>query len=77
AARPAQFGCFGLHEWAMAYRTEDVRHAVPLRLGSDGTDAVVESHDLKCTHFDAFRFFTPDAVPRNRTALSRDLQIDV
>ncbi|MFX7763947.1 3-methyladenine DNA glycosylase, partial [Acinetobacter baumannii] len=33
AARPAQFGCFGLHEWAMAYRTEDVRHAVPLRLG--------------------------------------------
>ncbi|KZE41656.1 hypothetical protein [Microbacterium sp. T32] len=77
AARPAQFGCFGLHEWAMAYRTEDVRHAVPLRLGSDGTDAVVESHDLKCTHFDAFRFFTPDAVPRNRTALSRDLQVDV
>ncbi|RWR20904.1 3-methyladenine DNA glycosylase [Microbacterium enclense] len=77
AARPAQFGCFGLHEWAMAYRADEVRHAVPLRLGSRGTDAVVEAHDLKCTHFDAFRFFTPDAVPRNRGLLSRDLQIDV
>ncbi|MCC4248987.1 MULTISPECIES: 3-methyladenine DNA glycosylase [Microbacterium] len=76
-ARPAQFGCFGLHEWAMAYRTDDVRHAVPLRLGSAGTDAVVESHDLKCTHFDAFRFFTPDAVPRNRALLSRERQIDL
>ncbi|MFS0793988.1 3-methyladenine DNA glycosylase [Microbacterium sp. 1P10AE] len=77
AARPAQFGCFGLHEWAMAYRTDEVRHAVPLRLGSDGTDAVVESHDLKCTHFDAFRFFTPDAVPRNKAPLTRDSQADV
>lgn len=75
AARPARFGCFGLHEWAMAYRSDDVRHAVPLRLGRDGTDAVVETHELTCTHFDAFRFFTPDAAPRNRTALTRDLQV--
>lgn len=77
AARPAQFGCFGLHEWAMAFRADEVRHAVPLRLGRDGTDAVVEAHDLKCTHFDAFRFFTPEAVPRNRTPLAREGQIDV
>lgn len=73
--RPAQFGCFGLHEWAMAYRADEVRHAVPLRLGRDGTDAVVEAHDLKCTHFDAFRFFTPEAVPLNRTPLRRDDQV--
>ncbi len=73
--RPARFGCFGLHEWAMAYRADDVRHAVPLRLGRDGTDAVVEAHDLTCTHFDAFRFFTPEAVPRNRRLLSRETQI--
>ncbi len=76
AARPAQFGCFGLHEWAMVFRADERRHAVPLRLGREGTDAVVESHDLKCTHFDAFRFFTPDAVPRNREMLSRDTQAD-
>ncbi|WP_101845279.1 3-methyladenine DNA glycosylase [Zhihengliuella sp. ISTPL4] len=70
-SRPGQFGCFGLHEWAMVYRADEHRHAVPLRLGQAGTDAVVEAHDLRCTHFDAFRFFTPDAVPRNRAALTR------
>lgn len=72
--RPGQFGCFGLHEWAMAYRADEVRHAVPLRLGRAGTDAVVEAHDLRCTHFDAFRFFTPEAVPLNRSPLTRDDQ---
>ncbi|GLJ79207.1 3-methyladenine DNA glycosylase [Microbacterium imperiale] len=71
-ARNAAFGCFGLHEWAMVYRAQATRHAVPLRLGSVGTDAVVEAHDLRCTHFDAFRFFTPEAVPRNRDRLERD-----
>lgn len=74
ASRPGQFGCFGLHEWAMVYRQDENRHPVPLRLGRDGTDAVVESHDLRCTHFDAFRFFTPEAVPLNRTALTREDQ---
>ncbi len=71
ASRPGQFGCFGLHEWAMVYQADEHRHPVPLRLGREGTDAVVESHDLRCTHFDAFRFFTPQAVPRNRAALTR------
>lgn len=71
AARPGQFGCFGLHEWAMVYREQEHRHSAPLRLGQAGTDAVVESHELRCTHFDAFRFFTPEAVPRNRQPLSR------
>lgn len=74
ASRPGQFGCFGLHEWAMVYRADEHRHAVPLRLGRAGTDAVVESHELRCTHFDAFRFFTPEAVPRNRAALTREEQ---
>nr|WP_314842461.1 3-methyladenine DNA glycosylase [uncultured Microbacterium sp.] len=74
ASRPGQFGCFGLHEWAMVYRADEHRHPVPLRLGQAATDRVIESHDLRCTHFDAFRFFTPEAVPRNRTALTRDDQ---
>ncbi|MFS0912922.1 3-methyladenine DNA glycosylase [Microbacterium sp. 179-I 3D2 NHS] len=74
ASRPGQFGCFGLHEWAMVYRAGEHRHPVPLRLGQAGTDAVVEAHDLRCTHFDAFRFFTPAAVPRNRASLTRDAQ---
>ena len=74
AARPGAFGCFGLHEWAMVYRQGEHRHPVPLRLGQDATDAVVEGHELRCTHFDAFRFFTPDAVPRNRDRPSREAQ---
>jgi hypothetical protein len=77
ARRPAQFNCFGLHEWAMVYRSADVRHgSVPLRLGAAGTDAVVESMPLRCTHFDAFRFFTDDAAPRNSVALTRQTQIE-
>jgi hypothetical protein len=71
AARPGQFGCFGLHEWAMVYREDEHRHSAPLRLGQAQTDAVVEAHDLRCTHFDAFRFFTPEAVPRNQLPLTR------
>ncbi|PXX70624.1 hypothetical protein DFR70_10143 [Nocardia tenerifensis] len=76
AARPPQLSCFGLHEWAMVYRTDDVRHQqVPLRLGRAGTDEVVESMSLRCTHFDAFRFFTPDAVGRNIEPLTRADQV--
>ena len=33
--------------------------------GSAGTDAVVESNPLRCSHFDAFRFFTEPAARRN------------
>jgi hypothetical protein len=68
AGRPANFGCFGMHEWAMVYRQtqEQTRHAAwPLRLGPAGTDEVVESHRIACSHFDAFRFFTDAARPLN------------
>ncbi|WP_298458521.1 3-methyladenine DNA glycosylase [uncultured Cellulomonas sp.] len=76
ASRPAQVGCLGLHEWAMVYRQDDSRrrHSLPLRLGREGTDAVLEAHPLRCTHVDAFRFFTPDAVGRNRLPLTRATQ---
>lgn len=72
--RDARTNCFGLHEWAMVYRTRpgEVRHeAYPLRLGHRGTDDVVESHQLRCTHFDAFRFFTDEARPLNTATLTR------
>ncbi|MER7560582.1 3-methyladenine DNA glycosylase [Nocardioides sp. NPDC126508] len=68
AGRDGNFGCFGLHEWAMVYRLtpEQVRHADwPLRLGAAGTDRVVEAHRIACSHFDAYRFFTPPAAPLN------------
>lgn len=76
--RPAHAGCFGLHEWAMVYRTSpsERRHDLPLRLGASATDEVVESHNIHCTHYDAYRFFAPDAVPLNRVLPSRDAQAD-
>ncbi|WP_369046336.1 3-methyladenine DNA glycosylase [Sinomonas sp. P10A9] len=80
AERPANFGCFGLHEWAMAYRSEKfgIRHEyLPLRLGAAGTDHVVEEHRIRCTHFDAFRFYSPDAVPLNELQPTRAAQRDL
>ncbi|WP_420090978.1 3-methyladenine DNA glycosylase [Mycolicibacterium duvalii] len=77
ASRPARFNCFGLHEWAMVYRSDTVRHGgVPMRLGSAETDAVVESLPLRCSHFDAFRFFTDPAARRNHHHLTRRSQAE-
>lgn len=73
ASRPGHFGCLGWHEWAMVYRGRP-RHPLPLRLGPEGTDAVVEAVPIACTHYDAFRFFTPDAVPFNRYTPTRETQ---
>jgi len=43
--------------------------------GRRGTDAVVDSMPLRCSHFDAYRFFTEPAVPRNAEPLSRQSQV--
>lgn len=67
------FGCMGMHEWAMVYRADGVRHShVPLRFSEDRVAEIVESRPLLCTHFDAFRFFTDAAKPLNKQELSRD-----
>lgn len=72
AERPAFHGCFGLHEWAMVYRTEDPRHNVPMRMSPDALAHFVESRSVLCTHYDAFRFFTPEARPLNHRELQPD-----
>ena len=80
ADRPARWGCFGLHEWAMVYGLEqdEVRHqAWPLRLAPDQIRDLVDEQGLRCTHYDAFRFFTADAAPRNEIRPTRDLQPDL
>lgn len=57
----------------MVYRSADRRHVThPLRLGQAGTDDVVEQHPIRCSHFDAYRFFTPAAKPRNLLTPERD-----
>ncbi|QYJ04510.1 hypothetical protein KUV85_02175 [Nocardioides panacisoli] len=75
AGRAPHLGCFGLHEWAMVHRLgeDETRHADwPLRLGPEGTDEVVESHRITCSHFDAFRFFTESARGLNTLSPGRD-----
>ena len=71
AGRPPHLNCYGLHEWAMLYCPDDEtarprKHQdLPLRLSQAEVNAVVEAHPIACTHFDAYRFFTPDALPLN------------
>lgn len=79
-SRPANTGCFGLHEWAMVYRLgqDEIRHdRWPLRLGADGTDEVLRAHTVRCSHFDAFRFFTPDAVSHNTLQPTRESRVEL
>ncbi len=80
ASRPPAYGCFGLHEWAMVHgqQPDRVRHSGwPLRLGPAGTDQVVGSMPVRCTHFDAFRFFTDTARPLNSVQPTRATQVEL
>src|SRR5690606_16054805 len=57
---------------------EEIRHSGwPLRPGRRGTDEVVESMPLRCSHYDAFRFFTPPARPLNAVQPTRSDQISL
>lgn len=73
ASRPAFFGCYGWHEWAMLYRArpEDIRHDLPLRMSIEDISSIVERQVLCCTHFDAFRHFMSGAQPLNSIQPSR------
>lgn len=67
SARDPKLGCFGLHEWAMVYKADTVRHPqFPLRLPAPEADALVEQLPVACSHYDAYRFFTAEARPLNR-----------
>jgi hypothetical protein len=76
ATRTPHLGCFGLHEWAMVYReTGDRRHEQwPLRLPEGEIAAIVEQRGVRCSHFDAFRFFTAPARPLNLLQPTRETQ---
>lgn len=78
AGRAGFFGCHGLHEWAMVYRSQEIRHSSQkLRLRADEIAEVVESLPVRCSHYDAFRFFTPDAKPLNRLQPSRESSVQL
>jgi hypothetical protein len=73
---PPFFWCFGLHEWAMLYptihdkgnqkTTTDSRFQnLPLRVQDDEIRKIFSSLKLRCSHFDAFRFFPPEMQRAN------------
>jgi hypothetical protein len=79
--RPPRYRCYGLHEWAMVYRMtpEQVRHSgQTLRLSPSELGSFIESQSICCSHYDAFRFFTPEAVPLNtlKPRLDTRLQLE-
>lgn len=70
-------GCFGMHEWAMVYGLEphQTRHPqLPLRFSKEQTMAVVDEVGVRCSHYDAFRFFTTPACPLNSLQPTRETQ---
>ena len=74
--RPGVSNCFGLHEWAMVYKSGHIRHAEwPLRATRAEIADLVESLGPRCTHYDAFRFFAPDARPLNKFQPTRETTI--
>lgn len=79
AATP-RFGCFGMHEWAMVYRLSpgETRHPyLKLRFPPEEVAAIVEEVGCRCSHFDAFRFFTPPARPLNLLTPTRERQAEL
>ncbi len=75
--RAPNFACHGLHEWAMVYQGEDVRHekTLKLRLPQAEIDAVVETRPVCCSHHDAFRFFAVGARPLNHLQPTLDSRV--
>ncbi|MDO5683388.1 MAG: 3-methyladenine DNA glycosylase [Propionibacteriaceae bacterium] len=78
--RRPQFGCFGMHEWAMVdgLSTGEVRHPqIGLRLAPKEISATLRDVGVRCTHVDAYRFFTPAAKPLNDCVPTRENQVDL
>jgi hypothetical protein len=78
--KPARFVCHGLHEWAMVYKqsAEQVRHSgYELRMSPEALAAFVGSQTVCCTHYDAFRFYTPAARPLNTLKPSFETRLDM
>ena len=64
----------------MTYRLtqDELRHAyLPLRVTPEEVETTVDAIGLRCTHIDAYRFFTAEATPLNEHQPTRDNQPDM
>ena len=79
ASRSGIYKCYGLHEWAMVYRLpmSDLRHSqFPLRLSSEKINDFIDQQRICCSHYDAVRFFSPLAGPKNKNNPTFATRID-
>ena len=76
--RNPNFACHGLHEWAMVYQGQNIRHSesTKLRLPQKQIDKLVASRPITCSHFDAYRFFSPAAIELNKLKPTLDSRQD-
>ncbi len=57
--------------------TKQQQEALSLRLPQSTIDSVVNATPLRCTHYDAWRFFHPEAKDMNVIApMTRDIQVN-
>ena len=55
------------------YKSDGIRHqTTQLRLEPNVIEEVIESSTIRCSHFDAFRFFTEQAKPLNTVQPNHD-----
>ena len=59
-------------------RVGEIRHqeSAPLRLPQEQTDQIIESRPICCSHFDAYRFFAPEALKFNKLHPTLDSRQD-
>lgn len=76
--RSPNYACHGLHEWAMVYQGQHIRHekTLSLRLTQPEIDGFVESRAICCSHHDAFRFFAKAARAFNHLQPSLETRAD-
>ena len=63
----------------MLYKSFEPKQQLKLRIPQTEIDNLVEGNlncSLKCTHFDAFRFFHPEAKHLNNLELTREKQVE-
>ncbi|MFT7520935.1 MAG: hypothetical protein ACI9MC_003086 [Kiritimatiellia bacterium] len=70
AARTPMFACFGMHEWALVHDRELMHPTFELRVSRDQIAEQLHRTGLRCTHYDAFRFFSDSGKALNEHALS-------
>lgn len=78
--RRPSFGCFGMHEWAMVdgLEPQETRHPqLGLRFPPERVSAIVREVGVRCTHVDAYRFFTPTSRSLNPVVLTRENQVEL